>query len=98
MRHLYVGRHGHDDAGAVSEAEQARLLKRYVLAAYCTPGVEGYFSFLLRDEPNLSWSNGTAGFQTGLLRPDWSPKPSYITMRSLAAQVRRGRVDCDAAA
>jgi hypothetical protein len=98
MRHLYVGRHGHDDAGAVSEAEQAHLLDRHVLTAYCTPGVEGYFSFLLRDEANLAWSNGTAGFQTGLLRPDWSPKPSYLAMRSLAARLRRGLVGCGAAA
>lgn len=96
MRHLYLGDHGHDAPGVLSEAEQARFVKRHVLAAYCTPGVEGYFSFLLRDEPNLSWNDGTAGFQTGLLRPDWSPKPSYITMRSVAARIRRGRVDCDA--
>ena len=93
-RHLYEGVEDPNDRSVMDEDAHARFVKRHVTDAYCTPGVEGYFSFLLRDEPNISFAGVTAGFQTGLMRPDWTPKPAFITMRSLAAQVRRGTVRC----
>lgn len=89
-RHLYRG----DDPKAITEAAQALFVKRHVTAAYCTPGVEGYFNFLMRDESNQQWEGESAGFQTGLLYPDWTPKPAFTTMRSMAAQIRSGNLTC----
>jgi len=87
---LYRG----DDPKAVTEAAQALFIKKHVTAAYCTPGVEGYFNFLMRDEPNQRWEGDSAGFQTGLLYPDWMPKPAFTTMRSMASQIRTGNLTC----
>jgi hypothetical protein len=89
-RDLYVG----DPDKGVTEAEQANFVKRNIAAAYCIPEVSGYFNFLMRDEVNLTWHENSAGFQSGLLYPDWTTKPAFIAMHSLARQIKRGTVKC----
>ena len=72
----------------VSEAEQAAQLTRAVELAYCQPGVAAFFNFELRDDADR------AGWQSGLLRPDWSAKPAFAAYVSAIAAVRSGSVDC----
>ena len=49
-----------------------------------------FFNFELADETNL------AGWQSGLLWSDLTPKPSYVAFRSTVRRVASGRVDCAA--
>ena len=76
------------DKQPVSEAAQATQLAAAVELAYCQPAVGGFFNFELRDEPELS------GWQSGLLRPDWSPKPAYASYLEAIAAVRAGAISC----
>jgi hypothetical protein len=75
-------------AAAPAEPTQASQLAAAVRLAYCQPYVGAFFNFLLWDEPDL------ARWQSGVLAPDGSRKPSYDTLRSLAGAVRLGTVDC----
>jgi hypothetical protein len=72
------------DAHAVSEAEQATQLAAAVREAACQPLVGAFFNFELRDETSLS------GWQSGVLRADWTIKPSYAAFRSAIADVHSG--------
>ena len=56
--------------------------------AYCQPAVGGFFNFLLADEPNLR------GWQSGVLYPDWTPKPSYDAFKRVIAEANSHRVNC----
>jgi hypothetical protein len=85
-RRVYSG--SETDVHAVSEAAQAVQLAAAVREAACQPLVGAFFNFELRDETSL------AGWQSGVLRADWSPKPSYAAFRSAIADVRAGRVAC----
>ena len=76
------------DKQPVSEEVQATQLAAAVELAYCQPAVGGFFNFELRDEPDLS------GWQSGLLRPDWSPKPAFTAYLQAIAAVRTGAVSC----
>lgn len=77
-----------NDKQPVSDEIQATQLAAAVELAYCQPAVGGFFNFELRDEPDLS------GWQSGLLRPDWSPKPAYTSYLQAIAAVRAGAVPC----
>jgi hypothetical protein len=83
---LYTGTE--TDKQAVSESVQAAQLVAALDLAYCQPAVGGFFNFELRDESSLS------GWQSGLLRPDWSPKPAYLAYLQAIAAVRAGTVSC----
>ena len=76
------------DRRPVSEEIQAAQLAAAVRLAYCQPGVTGFFNFELRDDASL------AGWQSGLLRPDWSPKPAFAAYRRTIAAARAGALDC----
>jgi hypothetical protein len=76
----------------VSAAGQAAQLAAALRLAYCQPRVGAFFNFLLVDEPEL-WR-----WQSGLLWADWKRKPAFEAYRAAIDEVRRGEVDCAAAA
>jgi hypothetical protein len=74
-----------------SEApDQATQLADAVRLAYCQPYVTAYHNFLLVDETRLE------GWQSGLLRADWTAKPALFAAWQVAAEVNAGAVDCAA--
>ena len=87
---LYAG--SETDRKPVSEAVQANQLAAAVRLAYCQPGVTGFFNFELRDDAALD------GWQSGLLRPDWSTKPAFAAFRDVLAAAREGAIPCGQAA
>jgi hypothetical protein len=72
------------DSHAIDEAEQATQLAAAVREAACQPLVGAFFNFELRDEASLG------GWQSGVLRADWTVKPSYSAFRAAIADVRAG--------
>jgi hypothetical protein len=76
------------DTRPVSEDVQATQLAAAVQLAYCQPAVGGFFNFELRDEPEL------AGWQSGLLRPDWTTKPAFAAYGAAIAAARTGTIAC----
>jgi len=72
----------------VSEQEQAAQLTAAVTLAYCQPGVTGFFNFELRDDASLD------GWQSGLLRPDWSAKPAFVAYVQAIAAAKDGKIQC----
>lgn len=85
-RGLYTG--SETDAHPVSEAEQAAQLTAAVQLAYCEPGVGAFFNFELRDDASL------LGWQSGLLRPDWSAKPAFVSYLEAISAARAGTIAC----
>jgi hypothetical protein len=79
-----------NDRRPVAEAKQAEQLAAAATLAYCQPAVGGFFNFELRDEVPLE------GWQSGLLRPDWSAKPAFLAYRDAVRAVRSGTVRCAA--
>jgi hypothetical protein len=74
----------------VSEDVQAAQLTAAVELAYCQPAVGAFFNFELRDDSSLT------GWQSGLLRPDWSAKPAFVAYLEALAAARTGTIDCAA--
>jgi len=72
----------------VSEEEQAALLSAAVRLAYCQPDVGAFFNFELRDDPSLS------GWQSGLLRADWTLKPAYTAYLDAIRAAVTGAISC----
>ena len=70
--------------------DQATQLIDSVRLAYCQPNVSAFFNFELADE------NGLAGWQSGLLWADWTPKLSYFAFKEVVQEVEAGAVDCAA--
>jgi hypothetical protein len=68
--------------------DQATQLADAIALAYCQPKVGAFFTFQLVDEPRLE------GWQSGVLWADWTPKPSYVALRRLLAQIKAGSFDC----
>lgn len=68
--------------------DQATQLADALRLAYCQPAVGGFFNFELADEPSL------AGWQSGVLWTDLTPKPSYLAFKQAIAEVNAGAVDC----
>jgi hypothetical protein len=85
-RDLYTG--AENDRRPVSEDVQATQLAAAVRLAYCQPAVGGFFNFELRDEPELE------GWQSGLLRPDWSAKPAFAAFAQAVQGARAGTAAC----
>jgi hypothetical protein len=69
-------------------AQQGRQLAAAVRLAYCQPYVGAFFNFELRDETALS------GWQSGVVRADWSAKPSFYSLRSAIIDTIQQRVSC----
>jgi hypothetical protein len=68
--------------------DQATQLTDALQLAYCQPAVGAFFNFELADETTL------AGWQSGLLWADMTPKPSYDVFKAAVRSVATGRVDC----
>ena len=68
--------------------DQATQLTDALNVAYCQPAVAAFFNFELADEPSL------AGWQSGLLWTDHTPKPSYQPFKAAVRNVASGQVDC----
>jgi len=83
---LYSGKE--TDRHAVGDEVQAAQLAAAVRLAYCQPAVGAFFNFELRDEPEL------AGWQSGLLRPDWSAKPSFAAYRAAILAAGENSIPC----
>ena len=85
---LYSG--SETDRHTIDEQEQATQLTAAVDLAYCQPDVGGFFNFELRDETSLG------GWQSGLVRPDWSGKPAFFAYQEAIAAARTGAIECKA--
>jgi hypothetical protein len=72
----------------VSEEQQAAQLWAAVQLAYCQPAVGAFFNFELRDDSSLD------GWQSGLVRPDWSPKPAFTAFGQALQAAAAGTVHC----
>jgi hypothetical protein len=88
---LYTGRE--NDARPLPAAEtgtptQGSQLRAAVRLAYCQPYVGAFFNFLLWDEPDL------ARWQSGVLAPDGTRKPSYDALRGVAGEVSGRAINC----
>jgi len=68
--------------------DQATQLGDAVRLAFCQPAVGAFFNFELADEPDL------AGWQSGVLWTDGTPKPSYQAFKKAIADVNARSVDC----
>ncbi len=76
------------DKQPVSEAQQAAQLTAAIELAYCQPAVGAFFNFELRDDADLG------GWQSGLVRPDWSAKPAFTAFVQVAHAVHDGTITC----
>jgi hypothetical protein len=84
-----VGKQSVTSSHATTPAPDQATQIRYALRlAYCQPYVGAIFNFLLRDDPNL------AGYQSGLLWADWTPKGSYGSVKRVVANVNSGNISC----
>ncbi|MHB8642111.1 MAG: hypothetical protein ACYDA3_04420 [Gaiellaceae bacterium] len=72
----------------VDPATQADRLTAAVRLAYCQPHVAAFFNFELVDERDL------AGWQSGILYADGTPKPAYAALKATIAQLDTGEVAC----
>jgi hypothetical protein len=77
-----------NDKHPVSEEQQAAQLWAAVQLAYCQPTVGAFFNFELRDDSSLD------GWQSGLVRPDWSPKPAFTAFGQALQAAAAGTVQC----
>jgi hypothetical protein len=76
------------DTGTGRAPDQATQIEDALRVAYCQPYVGAYFNFHLADEASL------AGWQSGVLWADWSPKPSYAALKRAVASVNTKAIDC----
>jgi len=83
---LYAG--AETDKQPVSEPQQAAQLTAAIELAYCQPAVGAFFNFELRDDSELG------GWQSGLVRPDWSAKPAFAAFVEAAHAVHDGAITC----
>jgi len=71
---------GSENVATTDEASQAAIYSQLIRYVSCDPSVSDVLFFHLIDESRLE------GFQTGLLRADGSPRPSYDAVRQTLAQ------------
>ena len=76
------------DKHPVSEAQQASQLWAAAQLAYCQPTVGAFFNFELRDDASLD------GWQSGLVRPDWSAKPAFAAFEQARQAAVAGTLHC----
>jgi hypothetical protein len=77
-RRAYKGRESIRPTG---ESQQARIYSQIVDIAACDPAVDSLLFFHLIDEHDLD------RFQSGLVRADWTRRPSYFTVKSRIGQL-----------
>ncbi len=73
---------------AIVVPDQASQLKDAVELAFCQPAIGAFFNFQFSDEVSL------AGWQSGLLWADSTPKPSYELVKTLFASIAEATIDC----
>ncbi len=78
------------DTGTGPGLDQPVQLADAIRVAYCQPNVGAYFNFHLFDERDL------AGWQSGVLWPDGTPKAAYQTLRRAAGEVNQRAINCAA--
>jgi hypothetical protein len=76
------------DRAPVTEERQASQLAAALELAYCQPAVGAFFNFELRDDASLD------GWQSGLLRPDWSAKPSFAAFAAAVGRAHAHAIAC----
>jgi hypothetical protein len=76
------------EPAAIPDGDQGAQLRTGLGLAYCQPVVGAFFNFLLADKPDL------AGWQSGVLRADWTPKRLYAALKETIASVSTGNVAC----
>ena len=81
FRRAYVGR---ENVRATTEARQARIYRDLVRMMTCDPLVDGMLFFGLVDERDLG------RFQSGLLRANWTKRPSYKAVKAAIARAQDG--------
>jgi hypothetical protein len=93
-RHILPAAGGPPDPPAPADTswapDQATQIRDALRLAYCQPYVEAFFNFLLQDDPDL------AGWQSGILWADGTPKPSYPAFKQSIAEVNSRQIDCGA--
>jgi hypothetical protein len=72
--------HGTESVKTTTEANQAEIYSQLVHQVSCDPTVSTMMFFGLVDETDLD------RFQAGLLRADWSQRPSYYSVKNAIAQ------------
>jgi hypothetical protein len=77
-RRAYRGR---ESVRPTNEGRQARIYGQIVDIAACDPAVDSLFFFHLIDEHDLD------RFQSGLIRADWTKRPSYFTVKARIGQL-----------
>jgi hypothetical protein len=75
---------GHESVRTTTEAKQAQIYPELVRMMNCDPLLDGMLFYGLIDEPNLD------RFQAGLLRADWSKRPSYKTVKAAIGRAGNG--------
>jgi hypothetical protein len=70
---------GRENVRTVTEARQASIYAWTVRNVACDPAVTGFYFFHLLDEHDLD------RFQSGLLRADWTKRPSYTAVKDTLA-------------
>jgi hypothetical protein len=81
---------GAENVQVLRPANQGTQLASALRLAYCQPAVGALFNFQLADEPDL------AGWQSGVLWADGTPKPGLAALQAAIADVKAGRVSCSA--
>ena len=79
---------GSENVRAVDAAQQGSHLGSAIRLAYCQPNVTAFFNFQLFDESNL------AGWQSGILYTDGTPKPAYGDVKMAIADIGTGSIAC----
>ena len=75
---------GRESVETTTEANQAQIYSDLVRMMNCDPLVDGMLFYGLIDETNLD------RFQSGLLRADWTKRPSYGSVKSAIASAKTG--------
>jgi hypothetical protein len=79
--------HGKESVVTTDEGNQAAIYGNLIPLLACDPAVKSVLFFNLVDEPNLD------RWQSGLMRADWTRRPSYAIVKGsiIAGQTRCGR-------
>jgi len=75
---------GHENVQVTSESNQAQIYAELVKRMSCDSVVDAMLFYGLVDEPNLD------RFQAGLLRADWTKRPSYASVKQAIARAQNG--------
>ena len=77
-----IGYTGSENSPVVTESQQADYYSQIIRLYRCDPTISEVLFFHLVDEPNLASSSESGGWQSGLLHPDLTAKPSYDAVRA----------------